>query len=132
MERLQKKMETAKKMVPSPEVHSGGNALGMLYYGTSAHACEEARDLLTQAGTEVDAMRIKAFPFDESVRTFIESHDMVFVVEQNRDAQLRTLLINEMDLNPAQLKRVLHYDGTPISADFVLKGILSHLQTKSH
>ncbi|MFN8318959.1 MAG: 2-oxoacid:acceptor oxidoreductase subunit alpha [Saprospiraceae bacterium] len=132
MERLQKKMETAKKMVPSPEVLSGGNALGMLYYGTSAHACEEARDLLSQAGTEVDAMRIKAFPFDESVRAFIESHDMVFVVEQNRDAQLRTLLINEMDLNPAQLKRVLHYDGTPISADFVLKGILSHLQTKSH
>lgn len=132
MERLEKKMETAKKLVPPPEIKGNGHAIGMIYYGTSAHACEEAKDLLSEAGTEVDTMRIKGFPFDESVRQFIENHEQVFVVEQNRDAQLRTLLINEMDLNPIRLKRVLHYDGTPISADFVLKGILSHLQLQSH
>ncbi|MBK7788353.1 MAG: 2-oxoacid:acceptor oxidoreductase subunit alpha [Saprospiraceae bacterium] len=132
MERLVKKMETAKSKVPAPEIHDGGNAMGILYYGTSAHACEEAKDLLAEAGTKVDSMRIKAFPFNEEVRAFIERHDQVFVVEQNRDAQLRTLLINEMDLNPAKLTRVLHYDGTPISADVVLQGMLSNFKSQSH
>ncbi|HRG65131.1 MAG TPA: hypothetical protein PLV12_04965, partial [Saprospiraceae bacterium] len=94
--------------------------------------CEEAKDLLAEAGTKVDSMRIKAFPFSDEVKAFIERHDQVFVVEQNRDAQLRTLLINEMDLNPAKLTRVLHYDGTPISADVVLQGMLSNFKSQSH
>lgn len=132
MERLAKKLDTARKLVPAPEIHDQSNRLGLLYYGTSAHACAEARELLEEAGTKLDTLRVKAFPFSDEVKEFIDRHEMVFVVEQNRDAQLRTLLINEFDANPAKLKKVLHYDGTPITADMVLKGILSQLQTQNH
>jgi 2-oxoglutarate/2-oxoacid ferredoxin oxidoreductase subunit alpha len=73
-------------------------------------------------------LRIRAFPFSEAVDRFIASHDTVFVVEQNRDAQLRTLLVTEQDLNPAKLEPVLHYDGTPITARFIAETIVEHLR----
>jgi 2-oxoglutarate ferredoxin oxidoreductase subunit alpha len=71
----------------------------------------------------VDAMRLCVFPFPDSVRRFIAEHDKVFVVEQNRDAQMRSMLINELEADPAQLVRVLHYDGTPITARFIIQTI---------
>ena len=74
-------------------------------------------------GIALDVMRVRGFPFPESVRKFVEEHDQVFVVEQNRDAQLRTLLINEEEINPAKLLRVLHYDGSPITARFIAGAI---------
>jgi 2-oxoglutarate ferredoxin oxidoreductase subunit alpha len=84
---------------------------------------DEALATLAEAGIHLDALRLRAFPFPHSVSEFIAAHDEVFVVEQNRDAQMRTLLVNELQLDPALLKAVLHYDGTPITARFIAKAI---------
>ncbi|MBK8825741.1 MAG: 2-oxoacid:acceptor oxidoreductase subunit alpha [Saprospiraceae bacterium] len=129
MDRLLKKLETAKKMIPAPEVHLGEKKsdVAMLYFGTSMHAAEEALDILKNDGASMDAIRIKSFPFCNEVKEFIENYDRVFVVEQNRDAQMRSLLINELEIDPKKLIKVLNYDGTPITADFILKNVHQHL-----
>ena len=84
---------------------------------------DEALVALADAGIHLDAMRLRAFPFPASVREFVAAHDHVFVVEQNRDAQMRTLLINELEIDPAWLIKVLHYDGTPITARYITQAI---------
>ena len=129
MDRLLKKLETAKKMIPKPEVQLGEKKsdVAMLYFGTSMHAAEEALDILKNDGAPMDAIRIKSFPFCNEVKEFIENYDRVFVVEQNRDAQMRSLLINELEIDPKKLIKVLNYDGTPITADFILKNVHQHL-----
>ena len=118
MERLLRKFETAKSYVPAPVPRNAATStkLGAIYYGSTSDAMEEAADIIAADGVEIDLLRVRAFPFNSTVDAFIEQHEQVFVVEQNRDAQLRTLLINEGDLNPRQLVRILHYDGTPITA----------------
>jgi 2-oxoglutarate ferredoxin oxidoreductase subunit alpha len=83
----------------------------------------EALDVFESQGLHIDAMRVRAFPFHHGVIDFIEAHDQVFVVEQNRDGQLRGMLINEGNLDSAQLIPVLHYDGTPITARFIVRAI---------
>jgi 2-oxoglutarate ferredoxin oxidoreductase subunit alpha len=87
----------------------------------------EAIEALTAAGHPLDTMRLRAFPFHERVADFIDEHDFVFVVEQNRDAQMRTLLVNELGIDPARLVPVLHYDGTPVTARFIAHAIGDHL-----
>ena len=79
--------------------------------------------MLEAEGLYVDALRLRAFPFPKSVGEFIAGHDKVFVVEQNRDAQMHSMLVNELDIDPARLVRVLHYDGTPITARFIAGAI---------
>jgi 2-oxoglutarate ferredoxin oxidoreductase subunit alpha len=79
----------------------------------------EAHDALEDDGIAIDVMRLRAFPFPDSVKSFILAHELVFVVEQNRDAQMRTLLVNELGIDPAKLVAILHYDGTPITARFI-------------
>ena len=129
MERLELKFKTAKKLVPKPEIHGdGSSAYGMIYYGTSAYSAEEAGDQLSAKGIKCDTMRIKAFPFSEEVEKFINDHEHVFVIEQNRDAQLRSLLMIELEANPRKLLKVLHYDGTPITADTITNHIESSIQ----
>ena len=88
---------------------------------------EEALETLAESGIHLDAMRLRAFPFPEAVRDFIAAHDHVFVVEQNRDAQMRTMLITELEFDPECLIKVLHYDGTPITARFVTQAITKHV-----
>ena len=95
----------------------------MIFFGTSAYAALEADELLTAKGIAVDSMRIKAFPFTDEVEQFIQAHKQVFVIEQNRDAQFRSLLVNELGVNPKQLIPVLNYDGTPISADVIIRQV---------
>ena len=87
----------------------------------------EALDVLEEEGVHLDALRLQAFPFPASVDAFIAAHDKVFVVEQNRDAQMHSMLVNELDINPARLVRVLHYDGTPITARFITHAIRQSL-----
>jgi 2-oxoglutarate ferredoxin oxidoreductase subunit alpha len=125
MQRLLRKWETAKSLVPRPvETPASQPAdCGVIYYGSSAAAMREALATLRAEGIHVDAMRIRAFPFHDDVTDFVRRHDKVFVVEQNRDAQLRTLLMNEAGLDPARLVAVLHYDGTPITARFIRAAI---------
>ena len=125
MERLLKKFKTAADLVPQPLLRKARQAtkLGVIYFGSTAPAMREALDVLEVEGVHLDAMRLQAFPFPQSVSDFIAAHDKVFVVEQNRDAQMHSMLVNELDINPAQMVRVLHYDGTPITARFIANAI---------
>jgi len=130
MERLQRKFETAANVLPAPVIRpSEQNSLyGVIFYGTTDLAMQEALDLLKEQGIELDVMRIRAFPFCNEVFDFVEHHKRVFVVEQNRDAQMRMLIINEGDINPAKLDAVLHYNGMPITATFIVDSIAGKLQ----
>jgi 2-oxoglutarate ferredoxin oxidoreductase subunit alpha len=125
MERLLRKFITAATLVPQPVFRPAQQPtrLGVIYYGSTSPAMREALDVLERNEVHVDAMRLCAFPFPDSVSEFIAAHDKVFVAEQNRDGQMRTLLINELEINPAKLIRVLHYDGTPITARFIISTI---------
>ncbi len=127
--RLLKKFATAATLVPQPVVRAAArkSRLGVLYFGSTAPAMDEALTALAGAGIHLDAMRLRAFPFPPSVAEFIANHDHVFVVEQNRDAQMRSMLINELDTDPAWLIKVLHYDGTPITARFITQAITEHV-----
>ena len=123
MQRLLRKFETAKGLLPLPVARPAlqPTRLGVVYYGSTSPAMEEALDALEQQGLHFDALRIRAFPFHEQVADFIAEHDQVFVVEQNRDAQMRMLIVNECGVDPARLTPVLQYDGTPITARFIIK-----------
>lgn len=129
MDRLIRKWNTAKKMVPAPQVYQKSNKSenGILFFGTSQYAAEEAMDILTKQGKPVDAIRIKSFPFNKTVEDFINSHKRVFVIEQNRDAQMKTLLMVELHANPNKLISVLNYNGLPITADNILEQIAKNL-----
>ena len=129
MERLLRKFETAATLVPQPLVRLAKkpSKYGVIYFGSTSPAMEEALDILDEEGTGLDALRLRAFPFSKSVKEFIDSHDKVFVVEQNRDAQMHTLLMNELEIMISNLVKVLHYDGTPITARFIVKAIEKNL-----
>jgi len=125
MQRLLKKFDSAKTLVPQPieRRSKAGARVGAIYYGSTSPAMDEAIEELERYGTALDVLRVRAFPFPDSVRDFVLAHDRVFVVEQNRDAQLRSLLVNEFGLDPARVEPVLHYDGTPITARFIVREI---------
>lgn len=129
MDRLVRKFETAKQYVPAPELYpQHDNAThGVIFFGTSTEASLEALDVLAEEGIRLNALRIRAFPFNKTVDDFIARHEKVFVVEQNRDAQLRTLLMAENDVSPKQMVPVLNYDGMPITAQQILRKIRGHL-----
>lgn len=121
MERLLRKFDTARALVPQPVLTRARRKTpdGVIYFGSTAPAMHEALEALEGQGRRLDALRIRAFPFPQAVEDFIAAHERVFVVEQNRDAQLRTLLTTELGIDPAKLVPVLHYDGTPITARFI-------------
>jgi 2-oxoglutarate/2-oxoacid ferredoxin oxidoreductase subunit alpha len=129
MKRLLRKLETAKDLVPQPVERAAAEPtrLGAIHYGSSAPAMAEALAALEGDGLHLDTLRLRAFPFADSVVDFVARHDQVFVVEQNRDAQLRTLLVAEAGIDPAKLIPVLHYDGTPITARFIRGAIQDKL-----
>jgi 2-oxoglutarate ferredoxin oxidoreductase subunit alpha len=129
MQRLLTKFETAKSLVPQPVLRQSDlpSRHGAIHFGSTSPAMAEAIEQLEGQGIALDTLRLRAFPFPESVRAFIDAHESVFVVEQNRDGQLRTLLINEFGIDPARLIAVLHYDGTPITARFISGAIAAQL-----
>jgi 2-oxoglutarate/2-oxoacid ferredoxin oxidoreductase subunit alpha len=135
MDRLLVKFDTAKTLVPQPEVwpcniKTRNPAHGIIFFGTSNHAVREAMDELANRGLPVDAMMLKAFPFGEEVLAYINAHEKLFVVEQNRDAQMRSLLINELEIDPAKLIRVLNYDGMPLTASTLLGKVAGVLEAE--
>jgi 2-oxoglutarate ferredoxin oxidoreductase subunit alpha len=121
MQRLLRKFETAKSLVPPPIRRDARRPtrFGAIYFGSTSAAMHEALEVLEEQGVDLDVMRVRAFPFSDKVVDFVLAHDQIFSIEQNRDAQLRTLLVNECDLDPTRLISVLHYDGTPITARFI-------------
>ncbi len=121
MQRLLKKFETAKTLVPKPILNASKEParFGAIYYGSTSPPMAEALDALARQGIYVNALRIRSFPFQDEIFDFVSSHSKVFVIEQNRDAQLKTLLVNDAGINPASLISVLHYDGTPITARYI-------------
>jgi 2-oxoglutarate ferredoxin oxidoreductase subunit alpha len=129
MERLQRKFLTAATLVPQPVVRQAAQPtrVGVIHFGSTSPAMGEALDVLQAEDVHLDAMRLRAFPFPKSVREFIAAHDKVFVVEQNRDGQMHSMLVNELDIDPARLARVLHFDGTPINARFIAAAIRKSL-----
>lgn len=130
MERLMLKWETAKTLVPAPvrNDRDASSSVGMIFYGTTAAAADEALDYLQEDGLSVNSLRVRGFPFSKAVEDFIEAHDTVFVVEQNRDAQLRSMLINECEINPRKLVKLLNYDGMPITARYIRDKVSDHVK----
>ncbi len=127
MDRLSRKWETARGFVPEPVVEDGRRSVAIVFYGTTALPIPEALDRLAEDGVELDTMRIRSFPFAAEVRDFIERHDLVFLVEQNRDAQMKTLLVNDLGIDPARINSVLYYGGFSISADTIYEQMSEQL-----
>ena len=125
MERLLRKFNTAKTLIPPAVTKNSSHrtALGVIYYGSTSPAMDEAAGQLAADGVHLDLMRVRGFPFGREVSDFIEAHERIFIVEQNRDAQLRTLIQVEIGVDPARLTPILHYDGNPITARFIRKAI---------
>ncbi|MEM9633611.1 MAG: 2-oxoacid:acceptor oxidoreductase subunit alpha [Pseudomonadota bacterium] len=139
VDRLLRKFETAKEWVPRPKTHPPIEVkkpktklkLGALFFGTSASPSYEAVEMLADEGYLINTMRIRAFPFHESLDQFIEEHDLLFVIEQNRDGQMRQLIMNECEVPRSKLISVLNYSGTPITARTIADQIRQTLNTKS-
>ena len=125
VQRLLKKFETAKQLVPKPLLTPSKvpARFACIYYGSTSPAMHEALETLAERGIFVNALRVRGFPFQDEIFDFVASHSKVFVIEQNRDAQMKTLLVNDAGINPASLISVLHYDGTPITARFITQEI---------
>ena len=130
MERLLRKFETARNLLPRPVLKPAAEParVGVIHYGSTAPAMDEAQALLARDGVHVDTLRIRAFPLALEVVEFVREHDQVFVVEQNRDAQMRTLMSTDLELAPAQLTSILHFGGMPITARFIVREIASRLR----
>jgi len=128
VDRLLVKWETARKILPKPDIqYSKFNNAGVITIGSGDGACKEALDRLAGQNIGLNYCRIKAFPFADEVKEFVEQHDVIYVVEQNRDAQLRTLLINDIEADQRKLVSLLHYNGMPINAGFVVDSVLEEI-----
>ena len=129
MERLVRKWNTAKTLVPVPEffIDAEQAEIGLIFFGTTTLSAVEAMEKMRREDVRVDGMRLRATPFSQVVIDFILDHETVFVIEQNRDGQMRSILINELEIDPRKLKAVLNYDGMPITADNILRQIYHHI-----
>jgi 2-oxoglutarate ferredoxin oxidoreductase subunit alpha len=130
VDRIRQKFDTAAQLVPKPEVitRDANGKTGLIYFGATRPAVLEALDYLDRDGVKINALRLKAFPFTEEVKAFCAAHDRIFVLEQNRDAQMRQLLMVEAEVPQEKLISALNYDGTPMTADFVRQAVLKQLR----
>lgn len=127
VDRLTKKWETTKELVPKAIIHKSDNpsTITLLFYGTSQYAAREAIELLDEKGIMLNRINIKAFPFNEALKEFIDTQEYIFVIDQNKDGQMRSLLKNELSVPAEKLISILNYDGMPITADAIVKQIVS-------
>lgn len=130
MMRITKKFKKSLKFLPKSirKKAKKDTNIGLIYFGSTSVAVDEANDILEDQGYAVDLLRIRSFPFGRGISTFIDDHDHVIVMEQNRDAQMRSLLINELDKNGSKIHSILNFDGSPVTADFIVKSFLSLLK----
>tara|TARA_B100001094_G_scaffold198755_1_gene192832 strand:- start:203 stop:2035 length:1833 start_codon:yes stop_codon:yes gene_type:complete len=133
LKRILKKFKGAHKLLPKPVFKQDTNAssIGLIYFGSTEAAMQESLDQLSISGFPIDAMRIRSFPFSAEVWEFIHQHESVFLVEQNRDAQMRTLIISEGNINPEKFISILCFDGSPITANFISESIIEILSDKN-
>ena len=129
MQRLQRKFEQLRTQLPPAIIQEGKTKapIGVIYYGSTEPAMKEALQYLEEDGVSMDSMRIRAFPFGDEVSEFIDSYDRVFLVEQNRDAQMKSLLVSECNIDPNRITSILHYNGSPITARFIRSEITQSL-----
>ncbi len=134
VDRLLKKWETAKELVPEPVFYGDGEKgskgereSGVIFFGTSTDSALEALELLAADGIHLDAMRPRAFPFGKAFHEFVDAHERIFVIEQNRDAQFRSLMMIELGTDASKLISVLNYDGMPITADNIYRQIMESI-----
>jgi 2-oxoglutarate/2-oxoacid ferredoxin oxidoreductase subunit alpha len=131
LDRLLKKWDTAKKLVPRAVIDAtAGSEIGIVSIGSCEGAIHEAMDILKTHDVTVDYMRVRSFPFSEDVERFLAAHKLLFVVEQNRDAQFRALLTLESKVEKSQLRSLLHYNGLPISSTFIVEGVLAEIRPR--
>ena len=131
LDRLMKKWDTAKKLVPGAVIDaSAGSDIGIVSIGSCEGAIHEAMDILKTHDVRVDSMRVRAFPFGDDVERFLSAHKLLFVVEQNRDAQFRSLLTLESSVEKSKLRSLLHYSGMPISSAFIVEGVLAEIRPR--
>jgi 2-oxoglutarate ferredoxin oxidoreductase subunit alpha len=130
VDRIRRKFDTAATLVPKPEIDIRDPACktGLIYFGANRPAVLEGLDYLERDGIKLNSLRLKAFPFTQEVLDFCAAHDRIFVVEQNRDAQMRQLLMVEAEVPLDKLISALNYDGTPMTAEFVRQTVRRHLQ----
>ena len=129
LDRLLRKWDTAKKLVPRAIIDAtAGSDIGIVSFGSCDGAVRESLDLLRRRGVQIDYMRVRAFPFGQDVEDFLAAHSQIFVVEQNRDAQFRSLLALETKVEKSKLLSLLHYSGLPISSSFIVEGVLAHVR----
>jgi 2-oxoglutarate ferredoxin oxidoreductase subunit alpha len=132
LDRLVRKFHTAKRLVPAPVIEQDPKIdIAVVAYGSSDGAVREALDILAEHGLKANYMRLRSFPFGEDVEKFLEAHKLLFVVEQNRDAQMRSLLTLETRVSKDKLRSLLHYSGLPISSEFIVKGVLAEVSPKT-
>jgi 2-oxoglutarate ferredoxin oxidoreductase subunit alpha len=129
LDRLLKKWETAKKLVPRAVIDTtAGSDVGIVSLGSCEGAIREAMDVLKADGVRVDYMRVRGFPFGEEVEQFLATHRILFTVEQNRDAQFKSLLILETAVEKSKLRSLLHYSGLPISSGFIVEAVMAEMR----
>jgi 2-oxoglutarate ferredoxin oxidoreductase subunit alpha len=132
LDRLTRKFTTAKRLVPKAVIEQDAHIdIAVVAYGSSDGAVREALDILAQHGVKTNYMRLRSFPFGDEVEKFLEQQKLVFVVEQNRDAQMRSLLTLETRVPKEKLRSLLHYSGLPISSEFIVKGVLAEIEPKT-
>ncbi|MCG8413885.1 MAG: hypothetical protein MI746_06655, partial [Pseudomonadales bacterium] len=127
MDRIAKKFRTSLNYLPQPEIEDHGNKLGLVYLGSTASAIDEALDSLIKKGIKLDCLRIRSFPFHSSVSDFINNHELVYVIDQNRDAQLKSLLKIELNINEEQMHSILSYNGVLITAQHIEREVLNSM-----
>jgi 2-oxoglutarate ferredoxin oxidoreductase subunit alpha len=131
LDRLMKKWDTAKKLMPRAVIDAtAGSDIGLVSYGSCDGAIREAIDVLKAEGVRVNYMRVRSFPFSEDVERFLAAHRLLFVIEQNRDAQFRSLLTLETQVEKSKLRSLLHYSGLPISSTFIVEGVLAEVRPR--
>jgi 2-oxoglutarate ferredoxin oxidoreductase subunit alpha len=130
MERLLVKWETARSLVPAPrtKIRDEKFGIGVVFFGTTTHAAYETIGRFSKRGLKINSLRLRAFPFQDEVIDFINKHETIFVIEQNRDAQLKTMLMTENSISPGKLQSILNFDGLPITANFITKKIQTCLE----
>jgi 2-oxoglutarate ferredoxin oxidoreductase subunit alpha len=132
LDRLSRKFATAKRLVPKAVIEQDPAIdIAVVAYGSSDGAVREALDILSSHGLKANYLRLRSFPFGEDVEKFLEDHKLLFVIEQNRDAQMRSLLTLETRVPKEKLRSLLHYSGLPISSEFIVKGVLAEVTPKN-